>query len=140
MEPEHTPFNFHKHLPKLASKQAQEETEARDKQIPFPRFRDYICEGMGKQEDEALKHTHSSLKLEFEALQYAHLKDNGNTSSKARLLALGTPLMPYTEPSFVNECIIEQQIEEQVNRISLEPTNSKKRSRQQFDSGNTENM
>lgn len=49
------------------------------------------------------------LKLELEAIEF---EDGGEYNNRSSILTNGTPLMPYTEPSFASEGKIEQIIEE----------------------------
>ena len=82
---------------------------------------------MGKKEDQALVNNYSCLKLELEAAEF---EDSGGLNSKANcVLTTGTPLMPYTEPSFANEGKIEWAIEDHVQYVANHQHNSKKRSR-----------
>ena len=48
--------------------------------------------------------THGILKLELEVAEF---EDSGDISNKTGSLTIGTPLMPYTEPSFENEGKVE---------------------------------
>ena len=41
--------------------------------------------------------------------------------------------MPYTEPSFVKEGVVERLIEENTGSVSMQKINPKKRSRQEFE-------
>ena len=73
------------------------------------------------------------LKLELEAAEF---EDSGGFNNKSGILTIGTPLMPYTEPSFANEGKVERLIDENA-KTGSNFTNSKKRSRRQFDSSNS---
>ena len=74
---------------------------------------------------------YSQLKLE---LEMAEFEDSGGLNIKASsVLRIGTPLMPYTEPSFANEGTTEQVVEEHVQ----DNANSKKRSRFEFEKNNS---
>ena len=55
--------------------------------------------------------THAMLKLELEAVEF---EDGGDCNNRPSILTIGTPLMPYSEPSFANEGKKEQTIEETV--------------------------
>ena len=70
------------------------------------------------------------LKLELEAAEF---EDSGFSNNKQSILTIGTPLMPYTEPSFVNEGIIERIIEEKTTFKQPELIKPKKRSRHEFE-------
>ena len=97
--------------------------------MPYPRFRDYVCGGMGRKEDLALIGTHGMLQLELESAEF---EDSGDICAKTRSLTIGTPLMPYSAPSFEKEGKVERLIDEYTDRMSLEPSNTKKRSRLEF--------
>jgi len=51
------------------------------------------------------------LKLELEAVEF---EDGRECNNRPSILTIGTPLMPYSEPSFANEGKKEQTIEETV--------------------------
>ena len=97
--------------------------------MPYPRFRDYICEGMGRKEDLALIGTQGLLKLELEAIE---LEDSADICNKTRQLTIGTPLMPYTEPTFEDEGKTERLIDDSAS-IQTSSVNKKKRSRREFE-------
>ena len=78
--------------------------------------------------------THGILKLELEVAEF---EDSGDISNKIDSLTIGTPLMPYTEPSFENEGKVEQFIDEDKGHMSLGTVNSKKRSRHVFEAANS---
>ena len=75
------------------------------------------------------------LKLELEAAEF---EDSADICNKTRSLTIGsgTPLMPYTEPTFANEGMVERLIDENINHMSIESQNKKKRSRRDFETPN----
>ena len=71
------------------------------------------------------------LKLELEVAEF---EDSADICNKTRSLTIGgTPLMPYTEPTFEREGKVERLIDEQISNMSLESQNKKKRSRKDFE-------
>ena len=72
--------------------------------------------------------------MELEAAEY---EDSGGLNNKASVLTIGTPLMPYTEPTFANEGKVERLIEEKVKNYTNRPPDSKKRSRREFEAINS---
>ena len=93
-------------------------------QIPLPRFRNFICQGLGRTEDLKLAGSLGFLRLEMET---ADFEDGGNPPRTS----FGTPLMPYSEPSFENEGVLEKKVED---TAIASPTVLKKRSRKEFES------
>ena len=93
-------------------------------QVALPRFRNFICQGLGRQDDLRLAGSLGFLRLEMET---ADFEDSGNLPKTS----FGTPLMPYTEPSFENEGVKERTIDEM---IVATPTVLKKRTRKEFES------
>ena len=61
-------------------------------------FRDYICAGLGDKDDQKMSGSTDYLKLELDTKVF---EDSGGLSKPY----FGTPLIPYTEPSFENEGI-----------------------------------
>ena len=66
--------------------------------MPQIRFRDYICAGLGDKDDQKMSGSADYLKLEQDTKGF---EDSGGISK----FYFGTPLIPYTEPSFENEGI-----------------------------------
>ena len=91
--------------------------------MPRIRFRDYICGGLGDKDDQKMSCSAYYLKLEQETIRF---EDSGGLSKSNS----GTPLIPYTEPSFENEGIKEKTIDD----VAVEtPKVVKKRSRKEFE-------
>ena len=92
-------------------------------QIPYPRFRDYVCHGIGQKDDQKLIGSHNYLRLEMETVDF---EDSGGLTKPF----FGTALMPYSEPSFENEGKKEKTIE---NIAVKSPSILKKRTRKEYE-------
>lgn len=100
-----------------------DENENFGDQIPYPRFRDYVCHGIGQKDDQKLIGSHNYLRLEMETVDF---EDSGGLTKPF----FGTPLMPYSEPSFENEGKKEKTIE---NIAVKSPSILKKRTRKEYE-------